>query len=169
MLRSRGACQGGLQARSPPRTIPFRILPCVCSWGRRPWTSWAKASSRRIFQQTNAAQGLEQTNVGACPMQACAQHYHNSDRHAHNCFQEGAFGRGRRLACPLAEACAHMDAWCPSGTLSEGVERAVHRGNSGVIQRSFGGIRILWREFGCLDLFCDVAVHMKRALQRPPK
>ena len=64
---------------------------------------------------------------------------------------------------------AHMDAWRPPKTLSEGVEKAVHRGNSEVIRRSFGGIRILWREFGRLDLACDVAVHMKRALQRPPK
>ena len=59
---------------------------------------------------------------------------------------------------------AHMDSLRPPGTLSEGVERAVHRGNSGVIRWSFGGIRILWREFGRLDLVCDVAVHMKRAL-----
>ena len=59
---------------------------------------------------------------------------------------------------------AHMDAERPPGTFFEGVERAVHRGNSGVIRRSFGGIRILWREFGRLDLVCDVAVHMKHAL-----
>ena len=58
---------------------------------------------------------------------------------------------------------AHMDAARPPGTRFEGVERAVRRGSSGVIRRSFGESRILWREFGRSDLVCDVLVHMKRA------
>ena len=33
----------------------------------------------------------------------------------------------------------HMDAWSPPGTFSEGVQRAVRRGNSEVIRRPFGG------------------------------
>ena len=37
-------------------------------------------------------------------------------------------------------------------------------GHSGVIRWSFGGIRILLREFGSLGIFCDVAVHMTGAL-----
>ena len=160
LIRSRGASQGGLQARSPQRMIPFRILPCLCRWGRIPLTSWAKASSRRMWeharqwldimgqslQQTSVGacpavacdimrQALEQTNVGACPIRASGRHYHNSDWHARICFREGAFGQRRRLACPLADACSYGCLASARDTLSEGVERAVHRGNSGVFRR----------------------------------
>ena len=37
-------------------------------------------------------------------------------------------------------------------------------GHSGVMRGSFGGIRILSKEFGSLGMFCDVAVHMNGAL-----
>ena len=44
------------------------------------------------------------------------------------------------------------------------VEMDISGGQSGVIRRSFGGIRILLREFGSLAMFCDVAVHMNGEL-----
>ena len=44
------------------------------------------------------------------------------------------------------------------------VEMDISGGHSGVIRRSFGGIRILFKEFGTLAMFCDVAVHMNGPL-----
>ena len=63
--------------------------------------------ARPILACAIMGQGLEQANVGACPILTCARYGPNSDRHALFCFREGAFGRGRRLACPLAQACSY--------------------------------------------------------------
>ena len=126
LIRSPGASQGGLQARSPPRMISFRILPCLCSWGRSSLTSWAKALSRRtwgrpqyrhVHDMIPTAIGMFYIAFGRAPLDG-----------------EGALPVHRRKP-------AHGDAPRPQGHFLKGSGGQCNE----VIRGSFGGHS---REFG---------------------
>ena len=65
---------------------------------------------------------------------------------------------------------APRELWKHSGKAEHGMtELGAQKASNLVVDmdisgRSFGGIRILLKEFGSLGIFCDVAVHMNGAL-----